>query len=199
MFYCCHRINTVEELKTIPVAYGIELDLRDNTQGDVYMAHEPFVSGELFDDFLQHYHHAFIILNIKSERIEYRVLELLRKYGVSDYFFLDSSFPMIYKLSCEGHRNSAIRFSEYECIDTVLAMKNLVKWVWVDCFSKNPLTKEIYQILKTAGFRLCFVSPELQNQPEKIDEYKTYFHANQIELDMVCTKVYNIDKWNSSL
>ena len=195
MLYCCHRINTIAELKTIPFSYGIELDLRDNQQGEVYIAHDPFVSGELFDDFLKHYCHAFIILNIKSERIEYRVLELLQKYGVSNYFFLDSSFPMIYKLSNEGEKNSAIRFSEYEGIDTVMAMKNLVKWVWVDCFTKNPLTKEIYQILKTAGFRLCFVSPELQNQPEKIDEYKAYFLDNKIELDMVCTKAYNIDKW----
>ena len=197
--YCCHRINTIAELKTIPFSYGIEVDLRDNQQGEVYIAHDPFVSGELFDDFLQHYHHAFIILNIKSERIEYRVLELLQKYGVSNYFFLDSSFPMLYKLSCEGERNIALRFSEYEGIDTVMAMKNLVKWVWIDCFTKNPLSKEIYQILKTAGFKLCFVSPELQNQPEKIDEYKAYFLDNKIELDIICTKAYNIDKWNSSL
>jgi len=195
MLYCCHRINTIAELKIIPVAYGIELDLRDDTNGNVYIAHDPFVIGELFEYFLQHYAHAFIILNIKSERIEYRVLDLMRKYGVNDYFFLDSSFPMIYKLSSEGEQNIALRFSEYEGIDTVLAMQGRVKWIWIDCFTQNPLTIDIYQTLKAAGFKLCFVSPELQQQPEKIEEYKTYFKANQIELDMICTKVYNIDKW----
>jgi hypothetical protein len=46
-------------------------------------------------------------------------------------------------------------------------MKGMVDWVWVDCFSKVPLNREIYNILKDAGFKLCFVSPELQNQPEK--------------------------------
>lgn len=197
MLYCCHRINTVAEIKAIPVAYGIELDLRDDIIGNVYMAHDPFVMGELFEDFLQHYRHAFLILNIKSERIEYSVLELLRKYGVSDYFFLDSSFPMIYKLSGEGEQNIALRFSEYEGIDTVLAMKGRVKWVWIDCFTQNPLTKDIYHLLKAAGFKLCFVSPELQQQPAKIAEYKAYFKANQIELDMICTKVYNIDNWQN--
>ena len=195
MLYCCHRINTVAELKAIPVAYGIELDLGDDIGGNIYMAHDPFVMGELFENFLQHYRHAFLILNIKSERIEYRVLELLRKYGVSDYFFLDSSFPMIYKLSSEGEQNIALRFSEYEGIDTLLAMKGRVNWIWIDCFTQNPLTKDIYHILKAAGFKLCFVSPELQQQPAKIEEYKTYFTENQIELDMICTKVYNIDKW----
>lgn len=195
MLYCCHRINTIEELKTISPVYGIELDLRDNLSGEIYIAHDPFVLGELFEDFLKFYNHAFIILNIKSERIEYRVLELIQKYSVVNYFFLDSSFPMIYKLSGEGEKNMAIRFSEYEGLDTVLAMKGRIEWVWVDCFTKNPLTKENYHILKTAGYKLCFVSPELQNQPGKIDEYKSYFDNNQIVLDMVCTKVYNINKW----
>lgn len=195
MLYCCHRINTIEELKTISPVYGIELDLRDNLSGEIYIAHDPFVLGELFEDFLKFYNHAFIILNIKSERIEYRVLELIQKYSVVNYFFLDSSFPMIYKLSGEGEKNMAIRFSEYEGLDTVLAMKGRIEWVWVDCFTKNPLTKENYHILKTAGYKLCFVSPELQNQPGKIDEYKSYFDNNQIVLDMVCTKSYNINKW----
>jgi hypothetical protein len=79
---------------------------------------------------------------------------------------------MIYKLSSEGIRNIAIRFSEFEGLDTVLNMKGKVDWVWVDCFSKVPLTHDNYKILKESGFKLCFVSPELQNQPDKIKEYK---------------------------
>jgi hypothetical protein len=76
---------------------------------------------------------------------------------------------MIYKLSNEGIRNIAIRFSEFEGLDTVLNMKGKIDWIWVDCFTKNPLTREIYQILKNAGFKLCFVSPELQNQNNKLN------------------------------
>ena len=102
MRFCCHRVNTIEELQKIPHNYGIEIDLRDNINGTIYLAHDPFVSGVLFDDFLQYYNNSFIILNIKSERIEYKVLELLQKYNIKEYFFLDSSFPMIYKLSQEG-------------------------------------------------------------------------------------------------
>ena len=197
MFYCCHRINTVNELKNIPRYYGIEIDLRDNLNGEIYIAHDPFVNGELFSDFLHHYNHSFIILNIKSERIEYKVLDLVKKYNITNYFFLDSSFPMIYKLSNEGIRNIAIRFSEFEGLDTVLNMKGKVDWVWVDCFSKVPLNRENYKILKEAGFKLCFVSPELQNQSEKIKEYKDYFIKENIILDMICTKSYNIEKWEN--
>jgi NDP-sugar pyrophosphorylase family protein len=195
MFCCCHRINTVNELKNIHICYGIEIDLRDNLNGEIYIAHDPFVNGELFSDFLQHYNHSFIILNIKSERIEYKVLDLIKKHNISNYFFLDSSFPMIYKLSNEGIQNIAIRFSELEGLDTVLNMKGKVNWVWVDCFSKIPLNRENYKILKEAGFKLCFVSPELQNQPNKIKEYKEYFNKENIIMDMICTKSYNIEKW----
>jgi len=197
MLFCCHRINTVKELENIPLCYGIEIDLRDNLNGEIYISHDPFVNGELFSDFLQHYNHSFIILNIKSERIEYKVLDLIKKHNIINYFFLDSSFPMIYKLSNEGEKNIAIRFSEFEGLDTILNMKGKVNWVWVDCFSKIPINSEIYKILKEAGFKLCFVSPELQNQSEKIKEYTDYFIKENIIMDMICTKSYNIEKWRN--
>ena len=199
MLFCCHRINTAFELAKIPSQYGIEVDLRDNLQGGIFLAHDPFVEGELFDDFLKVYNHSFIILNIKSERIEYKTLELLRKYNITNYFFLDSSFPMIYKMSNEGETNFAVRFSEFEGLDTVLSMKCKVDWVWVDCFTRNPLTFKIFELLKAAGFKLCFVSPELQNQPQKIEVYRDFFIKENIQFDMICTKSYNIQKWSSNV
>jgi bifunctional N-acetylglucosamine-1-phosphate-uridyltransferase/glucosamine-1-phosphate-acetyltransferase GlmU-like protein len=197
MLFCCHRINTAIELKQIHQKYGIEVDIRDNLQGQIYLAHDPFTEGELFDDFLKFYNHSFIILNVKSERIEYKALELLQKYNIKNYFFLDSSFPMIYKLSNEGEKNFAVRFSEFEGIDTILNMKGKVEWVWVDCFTQNPLTFEIYTTLKDAGFKLCFVSPELQNQIEKLELYRDFFIKENIKMDMICTKSYNVKKWSN--
>jgi len=193
--YCCHRINTIAELTEIPIEYGIEIDLRDNVNGEIHLAHDPFILGELFEEYLKHYHHSFIILNIKSERIEWKILELLQKYNIKDYFFLDSSFPMIHKLVLSGEKNMALRFSEFEGLDTIRNMKNTVNWVWIDCFTQNPLTLEIYNQLKGMNFKLCFVSPELQQQTEKLLKYKEYFQKNDIILDMICTKHYNIEKW----
>ena len=192
--YACHRINMVKDLQKIPTKYGIELDLRDDLNGNIYLTHDPYVNGELFDDFLKHYNHSFIILNIKSEGIESKIMSMLQEYNITDYFFLDSSFPMINKY-CE-QANFAIRFSEYESIETVLNMKNRVNWVWVDCFTQNPLMLDTYSILKQ-HFNLCFVSPELQGQGEKIKEYKNYFQQNNIQLDMICTKIHNVDKWRN--
>ena len=58
---------------------------------------------------------------------------------------------MIYLLSNEGEKNIALRFSELEGLDTILTMKNKVKWVWVDCFSQLPITYNSYKLLKDNG------------------------------------------------
>ena len=48
-------------------------------------------------------------------------------------------------------------------------MTGRIKWIWVDCFNKLPINKDIYKVLKKNGFMLCLVSPELQNQNEKLE------------------------------
>jgi hypothetical protein len=198
MEYIAHRINTIEELKQIPKEYGVELDLRDYGER-LILQHDPFKDGEDFEEYLKHYNHGTMILNIKSERIEHKVLELIQKYNIKKYFFLDSSFPMIYLLSKSGEKNIALRFSEFEGIDTILNMVGKVEWIWVDCFSKLPITYENYKLLKNNGFKFCLVSPELQGQNEKLEYYKKYLQDEGIFFDAICTKVYNIDKWNSKL
>lgn len=130
--FIAHRINTVQELKDLPESLGIEVDLRDRGER-LILQHDPFLDGENFEDLLKEYkNRGTLILNIKSERIEHKVLELIHKYQVKKYFFLDSSFPMIYLLSRQGEKNIALRFSEFESIDTILNMKGKANWVWID-------------------------------------------------------------------
>ena len=194
MEYIAHRINTIKELKSIPREYGVELDLRD-FGNRLILQHDPFMDGEDFEEYLKCYDHGTMILNIKSERIEYKVLKLMQKYNVKKYFFLDSSFPMIYLLSKSGEKNTALRFSEFEGIDTILNMKGKINWIWVDCFSKLPITRENYKLLKESGFKFCLVSPELQGQDENLEEYKEYLKDGGIIFDAICTKIYNIKRW----
>lgn len=80
------------ELRELPTEYGVELDLRDDLNGRIYIQHNPFEAGEDFGDYLKEYHHGTMILNVKSERIELKILKMLPKYDVKSYFFLDSSF-----------------------------------------------------------------------------------------------------------
>ena len=195
MEFIAHRINTVAELRQLDTCYGVELDLRDDLNGRIYIQHNPFEQGEDFEEYLKEYHHGTMILNIKSERIELKCLELIAQYDVKSYFFLDSSFPMIKLLSDKGEYNIALRYSELEGIDTIRNMAGKAKWVWVDCFTKLPIAHESYLELKQLGYNLCMVSPELEAQPEKISEYKEYLEKEGISMDAVCTKSYNIGKW----
>lgn len=194
MDYIAHRINTIEELKMIHPRYGVELDLR-YSGNRLVLQHDPFKDGDDFEEYLRSYKHRIMIINVKSEGIEERALALIKRRRIKRYFFLDSSFPMIYKLSKIGERNMALRFSELECIDTVLAMKKKAVWAWVDCFTKLPIDKGSYKALKRAGFKLCLVSPELQGRPEDIEKYKRALRKRDIAFDAICTKFSNIGRW----
>ena len=192
MEYIAHRVNTVEELRKLSPAYGVELDLRDDLNGRIYISHNPFEKGEDFEDYCRQYRHGTMILNIKSERIEHKALEYMKQYHIEKYFFLDSSFPMIKLLTY-----IALRFSELEGMDTIRNMAGKADWVWVDCFTKIPLDYDGYLELKELGYKLCFVSPELEGQEEKIPAYRKYIEEQRIVFDAVCTKSYHIGDWET--
>ena len=69
-------------------------------------------------------------------------------------------------------------------------LKNIAQWVWVDCFSKFPLNKSEVDELKSKGFKLCVVSPELQGRSEdlEISEFVEMLAEKDIVIDAVCTK-----------
>lgn len=199
MEYICHRVNKLSELENQEYKYGVEIDLRDNLNGKIYMEHDPFTFGQDFEEYLSNYRHGTMILNIKSERIEHKVLDLLRKYQVSDYFFLDSSFPMIKLLTDMGEDKIAIRYSEFEGLEMVERMAGKAKWAWVDCFTYLPIDHGTYSRMKDLGYKLCLVSPELQGQDEKIEAYAEQLKREGILFDAICTKRYNVERWQRLL
>lgn len=195
MEFIAHRINTIAQLRELDPQYGVELDLRDGLDGRIYIQHNPFEPGDDFECYLKEYHHGTMILNVKSERIELKIMDLLKQYAVSRYFFLDSSFPMIKLLADRGEVNIALRFSELEGLDTIRNMAGKARWIWVDCFTRLPIDRDSYLELKRLGYQLCMVSPELQGQPEKIEIYRSALAKNEIYMDAVCSKIQYIGKW----
>lgn len=194
MLFFKHRINTSEELKNVPKNMGVELDIRYEGR-KLILHHDAFTTGEDFESYLKNYQHAGMILNVKSEGIEEAILELMQKYHIENYFFLDVSFPALIKLHRTGISKTAIRFSEYEPIEQCMALKNIVQWVWVDCFDYCPLTKENHTQLKKY-FKICLVSPELQKHPlERIEEFKKQLDG--LEIDAICTK--RPELWQNSI
>jgi hypothetical protein len=195
--FISHRVNTLNHnsARIFEECDGIEFDIRDSAE-DLIVQHDAFSTGQLFSDFLTFCpSEKFYIVNVKSEGIEERAIQMLEEKGITTFFLLDCGMPAIQKLVRKGERRLAIRFSEWEPLELAEALQGLVDWVWVDVFSRLPLTKEIAWTLRSWGYKLCLVSPELQAQPEKCLTYKQFLIKNDISLDAVCSKQYNRPLW----
>ena len=184
-----HRRNSTADLVSTPLHYGVEIDIRSQG-GELIIQHHPFKPGELLKTWIEAYRHGTLILNVKEEGLEFALIDLMKSYHISDFFFLDQSFPFLLKWSKTGERRIAVRISEFECIDTVLNLQGLVDWVWVDCFTHCPLNYADSIKLKQAGFKLCFVSPELHGRDAEIEIPATWAYLNEKKIlaDAVCTK-----------
>lgn len=189
-----HRVNTINNLKKTDKKYGLEIDIRTWKQ-KLILSHDPFKVGTNFEQWLNYYNHAFLILNTKEEGLEKKVLFLMNKFNIKNFFFLDQSFPFLLKTCLKGESRIAARYSEFESIETVKKLKSLVQWVWVDTFTKFPLTKKNYIYLKKNNFKLCLVSPELIDLKKKnlISKFKKQLKINKFDFDAICTKFPN--KW----
>ncbi len=102
---------------------------------------------------------------------------------------------MIYQLTSKDEKRVALRFSEFETIDTLLNLKGKAQWAWVDCFTFLPITVELHQQLKEAGFRWTLVSPELQGRADEIETYAQQLRGQNLIPDAICTKLPNIEIW----
>ena len=194
MHIIAHRRNLISELDATPREHGVEIDIRSYGK-ELVLHHDPFEPGEKFEEWLKHYAHGLLILNVKEEGLETAVLALLKRHSIESFFFLDQSFPFINKVGRGGERRCAVRVSEYEEPSTALKMAKWIDWVWIDCFTKFPLTREQAKELKQANLKLCLVSPELQGRTSvaEISELTDQVRSFDIEWDAVCTK--RADLW----
>ena len=192
-----HRRNTVSELLATDSKYGMEVDI--SSEGDrLIIHHDPYVAGESFDEWIDAYRHGTLILNVKEEGLEARLIALMQSKGITDYFFLDQSFPFLVKWSNAGEHRCAVRVSEFESIETALTLAGKIDWVWVDCFTHFPLREQDVIRLKDAGFKLCFVSPELQGRDANVEisQLISLLNERNIVADAVCTK--RTDLWEAA-
>ena len=57
-------------------------------------------------------------------------------------------FATLLKTLNVNEKRCAVRFSEFEDINTVYNLSNKINWVWVDHFTKFPLNKITSDTLK---------------------------------------------------
>jgi len=194
MIFTSHRVNTINKLKKTPKYYGVETDLRDY-KNKIILSHDPFKSGDSFNEFLKVYDHKFLVLNIKSEGIESAILKLLKKFKIKNYFFLDCSFPSLMNLIRKGNKNVSIRVSDYEGFGTLKKIKHSAKWVWIDCFNYIPLSEKNYKLIKKYKYKICLVSPELHGKKINNQNCIKLIKKKRIKIDMICTKEKFFKNW----
>lgn len=193
MIKVIHRVNTIKELKSIDNNYWVEVDLRSYGK-DIILNHEPFESWDSFEEYLKYYNHKIIILNIKEAWIEEKVLDLVKKYWIKDYFLLDVEFPYIYRASRSWNKNIAIRYSEDEVLEQALLYKNKVDYLFVDTNTKLPLDDNI--VKKIEWFKTCLVSPDRWGREFDIINYKNTLIDLNFRFDYVMVWKKYVNLWD---
>lgn len=183
-----HRRNLIEQLVATPHDHGVEVDIRSDG-GRLVIHHDPFAGGEDFETWIARYRHGTLILNVKEEGLEGRLLALMTLHAIERFFFLDQSFPFLMRTARGGERRCAVRLSDHESIETALSVAPLIDWVWIDSFTRFPLDRASAARLAAAGLKSCLVSPELQGRPiEEIATLRALLADEAIRSDAVCTK-----------
>lgn len=180
-----HRINTLEDLETVPAGLGLELDLRSDGP-DIICTHDPFRRGLTMDTFFAHLKDRPLVLNVKCEGIVDPVLEACARHGLEDFFFLGLSLSDTMKCVQRGERRVANYYCEHDHPEQPLSWAGKVGWLWVDCFTRYPVHDDVWDELADR-FTLCIGSPELYGHPPDVQatiraqlEGRTYHE--------VCTK-----------
>ena len=198
MKFISHRRNTISQLQGTDTKYGVEVDIRTSGH-ELIIHHDPLCTGESFEKWIREYCHGTLILNVKEEGLEDSLLSVMNEHEITDFFFLDQSFPFLVKTANSGESRCAIRVSEFEPSEAAISLAGKIDWVWVDCFSKFPLTNIEYKRLKNAGYKLCVVSPELQGRDPRTEIacLIELLAEREIVADAICSK--RIDIWEELL
>ena len=200
-----HRVNTIKRLKTIPAQYGVEIDVRGE-HGRLLLNHEIINPNKQYDE-LEEYLKIFaerklpfIIFNLKEAGYEQEIINLADKYkiGQDRFFFLDVEFPYLYKATRkDGFRSIAVRYSEAEPIEGVLAQSKdgrpLLDWVWIDTNTQLPL--DAVTVKKLQPFKTCLVCPDRWGRPEDIPAYAEKMKKLGFSLDAVMTSEEYASQW----
>ena len=89
-----HRVNTVDKIIKTPKSYGVEIDLRSNHK-TIYLNHDPYKKGVKFSQWIKYFNHKLIVLNVKEEGIEKKIINILKKNKEINFFFHDQTFSIL--------------------------------------------------------------------------------------------------------
>ena len=175
--------------RSFELGFGTETDIRDY-RGELVISHDIadekcITVKELFEIYNKCETALPLALNIKSDGLQIKLKELLRKYNITNYFVFDMSVPdglqyLKYKI------NSFTRQSEYE---KAPSFYNESVGIWLDEFKEHWINKETIQYHLSNNKQICIVSPDLHKRKYKKEwqHYKDIEEELNIDNLMICT------------
>lgn len=185
-----NRVNTSADLNAVSPDYGVEVDVRERNNA-LILQNDPFMDGEALESYLANYRHKFIVFDIKSEGIEFKVIELAERAGIKDYFLLGVSATSAKKLINREFRKFAVRFSDMEALETANKWAGRAEWVWGDIFREFALDEQSVPALKK-NFKICSISPETIGLRGALERYRGKMKL--LNIDAICTDLPDLWK-----
>jgi hypothetical protein len=173
------------------LGFGTETDIRD-LNGELVISHDPptidcqyltvadfFKIYKIWGDGLQ------LALNIKSDGLQRKLMQLIIDFNITNYFVFDMSIPDTIGF-IKNNTKFFTRQSEYE-IDP--AFYTQADGLWLDEFNGHWIDDEVIQKQIKNGKKVCIVSPELHIRAYNIEweNYKNIFLKDSEHKISICT------------
>ncbi len=173
-----HRANKPASFRAaLRAGLGAELDIRDLARGLVVSHGLPTARAVKLEKFLKVYAplkpQPPLALNIKACGLQGRLLALVKRFRIKNYFVFDMSVPDGVEYLKSGMKIFT-RQSEYE---RAPAFYGKARGVWLDEFYSSWIGPEAIKEHLASDKRVCVVSPELHNRNFK----KTWRELKKIE------------------
>ena len=93
-----------------------------------------------------------------------------------------------------GESAVAVRFSDYESIDTVRGFVGYADWVWIDTVKNLPIDDINWPVLRK--FKQCLVCPERWGRKGDIASYSEILRRMNYSVDAVMTNLECAQLWH---
>ncbi len=146
--------------------FGVETDIRDY-QGDLVISHDIADSSSMkleyfFSLYASQSSTQILALNIKADGLQQKLIDLLVKYRLNNYFVFDMSLPE--QLRYIAHKPSFRVFTRQSEYETEPYLYDLAAGVWLDAFKSDWISHSILAAHLAKGKLISLVSPELHSR-----------------------------------
>jgi glycerophosphoryl diester phosphodiesterase len=153
--------------RALAQGFGLEPDVRDCV-GRLVVSHDPPDNQarsleSLLEDYRRLGASGTLAINIKADGLAAQVLEMLRRFGIENYFVFDMSVPDM----LQYRRMGAAFFSRCSDLETEIVGLDACAGVWLDAFQGDWYEPATIESLLSAGKQVAVVSPELHGRDHR--------------------------------